>query len=138
MPMMKVNPRHLQFGSSAFDNKDRLLRSVYEPWVNISSIFDASPGDSIMAQKVSPIVEETLSEFEHLLTFKSINEDLTNECSADDAKLHQAEQTLKDLQECEDDSAASLLADLLTGAAWRRREEKTLGESYGTDQQKDC
>ena len=106
-------PRQLRFGSNTTEDKENLMRSVYEPWVNTSSIFDASPGDSIMAQKGSPIVEAPMPQFEHLLTFKSGNEELINECSDADAKLYQAEQTLKDLQECEDDSAASLLAGLL-------------------------
>ena len=96
------------------DNSDRRMRSVYEPWVQTASIFAQSPGDSVMAQKGSPIVEESLTEFEDFFAFGAGNDELLMECNNADAKLQQAQQTLKELEECEEESAAALLAGLKT------------------------
>ena len=67
-----------------------------------------------MTQKGSPIVEESLTEFEDFFAFGAGNDELLMECNNADAKLQQAQQTLKELEECEEESAAALLAGLKT------------------------
>ena len=74
--------------------------------------FAASPRDSMIAFRGSPVYESPMSGLEELLEFKDAHNTLIAEAEAADARLLEAERTLTDLKSCEDESAASTLAQL--------------------------
>ena len=77
--------------------------------LNSSSDFAASPGDSLVALKGSPVLESPMSGLNELFDFKDSNQFLVAEAEAADARLMEAEQTLADLRSNNDESAASTL-----------------------------
>ena len=79
---------------------------------SVDELLPASPDDSMLAFKGSPIMESPIPGLRELLDFKDADQVLVAEAEAADARLKQAEQTLADLQSCDDAAAANALSSL--------------------------
>ena len=98
---------------SAQTKKLALFKSLSAEWVASDPIFANSPGDSLLAQKGSPLMEEIGDEFNELFDFKDADQALIAEAEEAESRLLEATQTLADLKSCDKESAANALATLM-------------------------
>ena len=102
---------HFATPADAANGTDTVKRALFNSLSSTAdSVVTASPGDSLIVHKGSPLMESPMSGLVELNDFKDANQILVGEAEAADARLAEAEQTLADLKYCDDQSAAYSLA----------------------------